>query len=229
MELRHLWIQDVLSEGIMSLEKVGTHHNPSDVVTKFVQASVLGQHLPKLHLFNDHSLSRVFKYCSGVETVKIVGKNHAAVSDQRLARLYQQVCGQHQGQVCMINFEAIQDQQDFMIQQFRSASVRIRRAFTPPPRRGSDHSDHSDEDRQIQMPIHSPDVDQNIRNVLNQNVSPTCSWWSFIASVVSLMHFIVQCNQFVNWMVMKAKQIIVVYVSVNQVRTITRTIIDQRR
>ena len=39
IELRHLRIQDVLSEGIMSLEKVGTHHHPSDVLTKFVQAS----------------------------------------------------------------------------------------------------------------------------------------------------------------------------------------------
>ena len=149
----------------MSLEKVGTHHNPSDVLTKFVQASVLGQHLPKLNLFKDHSLSQVFKYCSGVEKVKIVDKNHAAVkeahcSDQRLAKLYQQVCGQRQGQVFMIYFEAIQDQQDFMIQRFRSASVRIRRAFTPPPRRGSDRSDYSDEDSQIQMPIQLLEVDQ---------------------------------------------------------------------
>ena len=160
----------VLSEGIMSLEKVGTHHNPSDVLTKFVQASVSGQHLPKLNLLKDHSLSQVFKYCSGVEKVKIVDKNHAEIkeahcSDQRLARLCQQVCGQHQGQVCMINFEAIQDQQDLMIQQFGSASIRIRRAFTPPPRRGSDHSDHSGEDIEVQMPLQRPDVGQDVRNV----------------------------------------------------------------
>ena len=127
IELRLLWIQDVLSEGIMSFEKVGTHHNPSDVLTKFAQASVLGQHLPKLNLFKDHSLSQVFKYCSGAEKVKTTDRNYAAVteahcSDQRLARLYHQVCGQHQGQVCMINFEAIQDQQDFIIQRFKSAS-----------------------------------------------------------------------------------------------------------
>ena len=129
----------------------------------------------------------------------------------------------------MINFEAIQDQQDFVTQRFRSASIRIRRAFTPPPRRGSDHSDHFDEDSQVQMPIQLPDVGQDVRNVLERNVSPTRSWWSFIASVMSLMHFIPQCYQFVNGMVTKAKQITVVYVNVNQVRTIIRTIIDQRR
>ena len=73
----------------VTLEKVGTHHRCSH------------------------------KVCSsfGVEKVKIVNKNHAAMqeahcSDQRLARLHQQVGSQHQGQICVINFEAIQDQQD---------------------------------------------------------------------------------------------------------------------
>ena len=31
---------------VISLEKVGTHHNPWDGLTKFAQAAVLGQHLP---------------------------------------------------------------------------------------------------------------------------------------------------------------------------------------
>ena len=152
IELRHLWIQDILCEGVMSLEKVGTHHNPSDVLTKFVQASVLGNHLPKLNLFKDHSLSQVFKVGSGVAKIMTAQKSHrevrgSHVNDQRLARLYHQVCAQHQGQVCMINFEAFQDHQDFMIQKFKSASGRLRRAFTPPPRGGSEEdSNHSDED-----------------------------------------------------------------------------------
>ena len=141
IELRHLWIQDILSEGVMSLEKVRTHHNPSDVLTKFVQSSALGNHLPKLNLFKDSSLSQVFKVSS---TVQVQGfhRDHRGshVEDQRLARLHQ-VCAQHQGQICMINFEAFQDQQSLMIQRFRSASSRIRRAFTPPPsRRGSEKS-----------------------------------------------------------------------------------------
>ena len=68
MELKHLWIQDVLSEGIISIEKVGTHHNPSsDVLTKFVQAAVLGQHLPKFKFFKDPALLQVLEYGLGVE------------------------------------------------------------------------------------------------------------------------------------------------------------------
>ena len=135
IELRRLWIQDILSEGVMSLEKVGTHHNLSDVLTKFVQSSVLGNHLPKLNLFKDSSLAQVFKV-SSIAQVQGFHRDHRGshVEDQRLARLHQ-VCAQHQGQVCMINFEALQDQQDVMIQRFRSASSRIRRAFTPPPPR----------------------------------------------------------------------------------------------
>ena len=72
IELKHLWIQDILSEGVISLEKVGTHHNPTDVLTKFVQTAVLGQHLPKFNLFKDSSLSQVRKYCAGVEKIKAV-------------------------------------------------------------------------------------------------------------------------------------------------------------
>ena len=53
IEFKHLWIQDVLSEGIISFEKAGMHHSPSDVLTKLVQAAILGQHLPKLNLFRD--------------------------------------------------------------------------------------------------------------------------------------------------------------------------------
>ena len=44
-------MDSVLSGGIISLETVRTHHNPSDVLTKFVQ--VAGQHLPRLNLFED--------------------------------------------------------------------------------------------------------------------------------------------------------------------------------
>ena len=202
VEFRHLWSHDVLSEGIMSIEKVGTHHNPSDVLTKFVQASVLGQHLPKLNLFKDHTLSQIFKICAVVEKLKAVHKSPRAVkeahcSDQRLARLHQQVCDQHQDQVCVINFEGIQNHQDFVIQRFKSASIKIRRAFTPPPRRGSDESSHSDEDGQIQMPIQLQEVDQDVRNAFVQNVSATRRWWSLIAIIMSLMHFIAQCYQFI--------------------------------
>ena len=61
IELKHLWIHDVLTEGIVSLEQVGTRRNPSDVLTKFVQADVLGQDIPK-----SQSLQR-FSFVSGFE------------------------------------------------------------------------------------------------------------------------------------------------------------------
>ena len=38
--------QDILSEGIISLEKARTHNKPSNVLTQFVQAAFLGQHFP---------------------------------------------------------------------------------------------------------------------------------------------------------------------------------------
>ena len=62
IQLRHLWIQDTLSEGVVSLEKVGTHHNPSNVLTKFLQTAVLGHHFPKLNHFKDSFLSQVNGY-----------------------------------------------------------------------------------------------------------------------------------------------------------------------
>ena len=51
IELKYLWIQDEIKEGKLELKKVGTHFNPSDILTKYVPASVLGQHLPRLNIF----------------------------------------------------------------------------------------------------------------------------------------------------------------------------------
>ena len=110
------------------------------------------------------------------------------VEDQRLARLHQ-VCAQHQGQVCMINSAAFQNQQDLVIQRFRSASSRIRRAFTPPrPLRGSENQDSGHSDVQVQI--------QENQNHVIQNVSATSRWWAFIALIMSIMHFMVQGYQF---------------------------------
>ena len=55
IELKYLWIQDEIKEGKLELKKVGTHFNPSDVLTKYVPASVVGQHLPRLNIFKVHS------------------------------------------------------------------------------------------------------------------------------------------------------------------------------
>ena len=105
------------------LEKLGTHHSPSDVLTKFVQAAVLVQHLPKLKLFKDPALSQVFKYGLGVEKIKTVKSKKDEFNDKQetnlganhvLSRVYQQACSQHhgqcfvQGQVCMLNSGMLQ-------------------------------------------------------------------------------------------------------------------------
>ena len=117
-----LWIQDILSEGVISLETVGTHHNPSDVLTKFVQAAVLGQHLPKLNLFKA-SLSEVHKYCSGVEKIKAVKLVKEDVCNRAhavLSKVYQQV---------RFNIKAIQSDVRFVC--WISILFRISRRFSP--------------------------------------------------------------------------------------------------
>ena len=127
-------------DGIMSLEKAGTHHNPSDVLTKFVQAAVLGQHLQKLNLFEDPSLSQVFKYGLGMETVKTVESEKEDVTvkgnanfcaNHAPSRVYQQAYSQHhdqrfvQGHVCMLNFDSFEDHRE------RDSYSEIQACFTP--------------------------------------------------------------------------------------------------
>ena len=55
IELKYLLIQDEVKEGKLELKKVGTHFNPSGVLTKYVPASVLGQRLPHLSIFKVNS------------------------------------------------------------------------------------------------------------------------------------------------------------------------------
>ena len=218
IELKHLWIQDVLSEGIISLEKVGTHHNPSDseLLTKFVQAAVLGQHLPKLNLFKDPALSQVFKYGFGVEKAKIVKSEKEAATvkgnandsaNHVLSRVYQQACSQHHGQRFVEG--QFKDQREILTQKFRIASTRLRRAFTPPLRRGSVLSESRDSnDSGIQNEDHlfiqrlGQDVSVNQR-------SATLGW--------SLMQLMERCYQIVMRMINKSKQVAVLFVNVTQV------------
>ena len=51
IELKYLWIQDEVNEDKLELKNVGTDFNPSDVLTKYGLASVLGQHLLHLIIF----------------------------------------------------------------------------------------------------------------------------------------------------------------------------------
>ena len=43
IKLMHLWIQDILNEGIISMGKLGIHRKPSDALTKNVQAAIVGR------------------------------------------------------------------------------------------------------------------------------------------------------------------------------------------
>ena len=62
VELKHLWIQDIFFQGVISLEIAGTRSTPTDMLTEFVQAAALGQHLLKFNLFKDPHLSQVRSY-----------------------------------------------------------------------------------------------------------------------------------------------------------------------
>ena len=121
----------------------------------------------------------------------------------------------------MINFEAFQNQQDLVIQRFRSASSRIRRAFTPPPRRGSENQDsgHSDVQMQIQ------------ENHVIQNASATSRWWTFLRS--SCQSCTSRCKDIRSQLRCSRKsllkQIAVMLVNVNQASVTIIAIINQRR
>ena len=87
---------------------------------------------------------------------------------------------------------------------------RIRRAFTPPPsRRGSENQDSGHSDVQEITLVEQNHVIQNVSTA-------TSRWWAFIAFIMSIMHFVVQCYQFSEEMFKKVKQITVMLVNVNQ-------------
>ena len=134
VEFKHQWTQDGLGEGIISLETVGTHHNPSHVLTKFVQAAVFGQHLP---IFKPR-LSQMFKNsCSDHEKLNAI-KNVRVTSTHGvydvLSKVDHQVCHAQRGQEVSRKAGGSHDS-------IGQVSASVRSAFTPPPRRGNEHSD----------------------------------------------------------------------------------------
>ena len=52
VQLRYLFIQDLVQEGVISLHKVQGTLNPADVATKWVTLETLVRHLGKLGLIN---------------------------------------------------------------------------------------------------------------------------------------------------------------------------------
>lgn len=45
IDLKYLFIQQLVQSGILSIHKISTHDNPADILTKYVPAEVLNKHL----------------------------------------------------------------------------------------------------------------------------------------------------------------------------------------
>ena len=45
IDLKYLFIQQLVQNGILSIHKISTHDNPADILTKYVPAEVLNKHL----------------------------------------------------------------------------------------------------------------------------------------------------------------------------------------
>ena len=204
IELKHLWTQDVVSKGIISLEKVGTHHIPSDVLTKFFQAAVLGQHFPKLNLFKDPALSQDTQDKARRRRCQREDESHcnSCAFKSISTSLQSKHQGQHpvQGHICMLDFDSFEDQREILTQRFRNASTRIRRAFTPPPCRRSvlsESRDSDDSDIQNEDHLFIQRLGQDVSG--NQPLSATRRW--------SFMQLTVYLNQIVNMMINKSSKL----------------------
>ena len=147
-----------------------------------------------------------------------------------LSRAYQQAFSQHhgqrfvQGQVCMLNFDSFEDQREILTQRFRNASTRLRRALTPPPRRGSvlsEARDSSDSGIQSEDHLFTQRLGQDVS--VNQPLLATRSW-----SFTQLMEC---CYQIVMKMINKSKQVAALFVNVTQVKIhiVQNTHFNQRR
>ena len=135
-QLKHLWIQDILSEGFILLAKGGTHRNPSDVLTTFVQAAVLGQHLPKLKLFKDSCLLTGIRMSAGVKKLNVTQnirddqsrRAHAALCEHTVNYGHQRGHKASQGRICVFCIDSNQERQEALS---FATSAAMRKAFTP--------------------------------------------------------------------------------------------------
>ena len=59
IQLRFLYMQDLVANNIIKVKKVGTKQNPADVMTKTVATSVLHYHLPNVGLKTNFGDPRV--------------------------------------------------------------------------------------------------------------------------------------------------------------------------
>ena len=55
IELRYLYMQDLINSGMLKLAKIGTHENVSDLLTKYLSAEVTFKHTTALGCFDPNS------------------------------------------------------------------------------------------------------------------------------------------------------------------------------
>ena len=171
-------IQAVLNEGVISLEKVGPHSNPSDVLSKFVQAAVLGPHLPKRNIFRDPRLSQVSQYsCTGQSKIKQVSSNQINVAPRAhdiISSVYQHVtCKQPSTRsgnfkrVCIhVLGRDVSGETRSSHSAFSSGFKLKEKSFTSPPRRGSKPTKKSTDS----LPISDSQSDRVFAQRLGQGV-----------------------------------------------------------
>ena len=202
IELKYLWIQDEIKEGKLELKKVGTHFNPSDVLTKYVAASVLGQHLPRLNIF------------------KVISQRSKSVllSAQSVQSVQSVQCSSHpqppttssntMTALLVFMFSVNSDHQEHLCQRLSQASRSIKMILTA-PRRGSGDQGESSVHRRRHVIHHDSEVQEKSRNqrqeslsqfkriqnqllmisnifLLPQNQESTSQWRSWVSSCFSV-------------------------------------------
>ena len=198
IELKYLWIQDEIKEGKLELKKVGTHFNPSDVLTKYVPASVLGQHLPRLNIFKVHSQRSKSVLLSAQTGQSIQCSSHPQPPSTSTSSITTTP-------LSVFMFSIKFDHQEHLRQRLSQASRRIKRVLTP-PRRGSgdqesialrrQHVSHQDSEVQenqessaeVRESVHE-NSDSSVhgqRHVPPQNHESTSQWSSWIRSCFSV-------------------------------------------
>ena len=151
IELKYLWIQDEAKERKLELKKVGTHFNPSDVLTKFVPASVLGQHLSRLNIFkvNSQRSKSVLLSAQPVQSVQysshLQPPSTSSITTTPLSVF-----------MFSVNF----DHQEHLRQRLSQTSRSIKRTLTP-PRRGSGDQGHSSVHRRRHDIHHDSEAQEN--------------------------------------------------------------------
>ena len=196
IELKYLWIQDEIKEGKLELKKVGTHFNPSDILTKYVPASVLGQHLPRLNIFKVPSQRSKSVLLSAHTGQSVHCSSHPQPPSTSTSLITSTP-------LSVFMFSVKFDHQEHLRQRLSQASRSIRRVLTP-PRRGSgdqesnalcrQHVSHQEseaqenQDSDVRESVHE-DSDSSVhgqRHVPPQNHESTSQWSSRIRSCFSV-------------------------------------------